>query len=152
MKKIESFVGKFVSSAAYGFPRLREQYDRDPYHKFDIGDVLVLKGKTYDYGIRPVARIEDYQLREGIWQYSALMSRDAVFEGLFPGDFTLWLAHNVVPEDATREESIDWYNKWNFEATFKRVLKGTTLVGAINLYRSRSVPRGIYEDMLPRGK
>lgn len=123
------------------------RYERDPYHKYSEGDVLILRDRRiYGFGLRPVARVKGYYRQEdGRFKYLVLMSGDADYvpvpqsKGL---NGLVW--KNEVPEGAGRKETLGLHFKWNIENHFKKVPKDTTFVGAIDLYGSQPVPRDKY--------
>jgi len=128
--------------------KLGAWYNRNPYHRFDEGDVLILRSRNlFGYGIRPVAVVEDYKIRDfGFGEegkYSLTMYMDAEFvpeyseRGLVIDN--RWWRHNEVIQCVERTvNEHELHFKWNIENQFKKV-QARTVDDALVLYASREV-------------
>jgi hypothetical protein len=118
--------------------KLGDWYEKNPYHRFDEGDILILRGRgAFGYGIRPVAVVNGYEVREDqfgkVGKYDITMYRDG------EGDFFQWMRENVVPQGVERtvnEHEIHF--KWNIENQFKKV-PVNSVDEALALYASREL-------------
>lgn len=117
--------GKIVSTFVPGFvllgTRLGDWYDRNPYHRFEKGDILILRDRRiFGYGVRPVAVVNGFEIKDfgfGIeGKYNITMYRDA------KEDFFQWATRNEILHGVERivnEHEIHF--KWNIENQFKKV-------------------------------
>lgn len=116
-------LGKIVSFLIPGNlllgTRLGDWYEKNSYHKYEKGDILVLKDRCiYGYGIRPVAVIDDYRMKKDSQEgkYHLTMHADA------DGDFEAWMKGNEVPQGVKRETCTgEIHFKWNIENQFKKI-------------------------------
>jgi len=102
------------------------------------GSILILRRRnTFGFGIRPVAVVNGYEVREGpsgkAGKYDITMYRDA------QGDGFQWMSRNEVLKgvERTRSESKNCY-KWTIENKFKKV-PVNSVEEALALYKSRQV-------------
>ncbi|MBU2589246.1 MAG: hypothetical protein KJ939_03205 [Nanoarchaeota archaeon] len=118
--------------------KLGDWYEKNPHHRFDEGDILILKNGEFGYGIRPVAVVNGYEVKEDSFgkkagKYDITMYRDE------QGDFFQWMRQNEVPQGVERivgEHEIHF--KWNIENQFKKV-PVNSVDEALALYASREV-------------
>ena len=84
--------------------KLGEWYEKNPYHKFDKGDILIFRGKgTWGYGVRPVAVVNGYETRadefEKAGRYDVTMYKDEggyLFPWMIPqGDGRIVSKHEI---------------------------------------------------------
>jgi len=138
----EETKGRIVSAVVPGTfllgTKLGEWYEKNPNHRFNEGDILILRGRNaFGYGIRPVAVVNSYEVREDQFgkagKYHITMYRDG------QGDFFQWMRQNEVPQGVERVVSEDEVHfKWNIENQFKKV-PVTSVDEALVFYASRKV-------------
>ncbi len=138
----EQTKGKIVRTLVPGTfllgTKLGYWYEKNPHHKFDEGDILILRGRDiFGYGLRPVAVVNGYDLKKDQFgkagKYDIAMYRDK------QGDFFQWMQQNEVPQDVERivsEHEIHF--KWNIENQFRKV-PVNSIDEALALYASREV-------------
>jgi len=119
--------------------KLGDWYEKNPHHKFDEGDILILRDRNaFGYGIRPVAVVNGYELKEDQFggkagKYDITMYRDE------QGDFSQWMKQNEVPQGVERTVSeSEIHFKWNIENQFKKV-PVNSIDEALVLYASREI-------------
>jgi len=113
-------VSKVVPEDVMFGTKLGKWYERNLYHKFDRGDILILKGRNlFGYGIRPVAVVEGYEIKKGALDIKGRYS--IMIHGDTDGNFENWMKHNIVPKDTTRTINLEIHFKWNIEYHFKKV-------------------------------
>jgi len=115
--------------------KLGDWYEKNAYHKFDKGDILVLKARRiFGYGIRPVVVVGGYEIKvEGsrtAGYYNTTAHSDV------SGDFFVWMNENRVPDGTGRVAANEVHSKWNIENQFIKV-DVKTVEEALELYRSR---------------
>lgn len=104
--------------------KLWNWYEKNPYHKFDKWDILILRCNALGYWIRPVAIVNWYIIKEEfwkkVWRYDITMHWDTDW------DFMKWIKENWIPEWVNRESN-EWqiHFKWNIENQFKKVDVGS---------------------------
>jgi hypothetical protein len=146
----EEMRGALVSALVPGnqllLSKLGEWYRANPFHKYDAGDILILKSRHGGYGLRPVAEVQRYDLedsrsgrgKEGI--YTVKMHEDgtdSVRTGSYAGSvFESWDVKNELPTGLPRVSELQKHFKWNLEYQFKKV-KVATVEEALALYRTR---------------
>ena len=138
----EETKGRIVSAVIPGTflltTKLGHWYRKNPYHKFDKGDFLILRDrKLGGYGVRPVAIVNSYEIRESQFGkdggYDIAMYRDK------KADFFQWMEKNEVPQGVERIASEhEIHFKWNIENQFKKV-PVNSVDEALALYASREV-------------
>ena len=140
----EETKGKIVSALVPGHfllgTRLGDWYEKNPYHRFNEGDILILKWGTgaAGYGNRPVAVVNGYKMVEDfgrlVGRYDITMHRDKgrhiwedeVSEGFDAGGIERIVKHHAI------------HFKWNIENHFKRVAVDS-VDEALALYASREL-------------
>lgn len=138
----EQTKGRIVSAFVPGTfllgTKLGDWYKKNPHHRFQEGDILILRSRNaLGYGIRPVAVVNGYEIREDQFgkagRYDITMYRDG------GGDFFQWVRQNEVPQGVERiikEHEIHF--KWNIENHFRKV-PFKTVDEALAYYASREV-------------
>ncbi len=136
--------GRIVSALVPGpfllGTRLGDWYERNPHHRFGEGDILILRDRrTAGYGVRPVAVVNRYELREDQFdrrgEYDITMYRDEA------GHLLRWVRQNEIPQGIERIASEhEIHFKWNIENHFRKV-PVRTVDEALALYASREVER-----------
>jgi hypothetical protein len=138
----EQTKGKIVSELVPGTfllgTRLGKWYEKNPYHKFDEGDILTLRNRRpFGYGIRPVAVVNGYEVREN--EFGKAGKYDITMYSDETGDFLQWMRQNEVPQGVERTVSDhEIHFKWNIENHFKKV-PVNSVDKALALYASREV-------------
>ncbi len=137
----EQTKGRIVSALVPGNfllgTELGDWYERNPYHKFNEGDILILRDRNIaGYGIRPVAVVNGYDSEEGLGKrrnYYVTMYEDR------QGDILRWAKQNEVSQGVERIVSNhETHVKWNIENHFKRV-PVDSIDEALTLYASREI-------------
>ena len=129
----EETKGKIVSILIPGAlllgGKLGSWYEKNPYHKFNEGDILVLRNNNIcGYGIRPVAVVEKYHAEVGKeGRYTITMQNDS------GGSFFEWMDNNTVLPNVERKSQREEHFKWNIENQFKKV-PVNTIDHALALY------------------
>lgn len=121
--------------------KLGDWYEKNPHHRFDEGDILILRHRDIlGYGIRPVVVVNGYVREDAFGEagkYDITMHRDG------EGNFSDWMRQNEVPqgvERTVREHEIHF--KWNIENHFKKV-PVNSVDEALALYASREVEQRV---------
>ncbi|MCP3682904.1 MAG: hypothetical protein GY861_09460 [bacterium] len=137
---ISELAGKFVGNVVPGkllLNRLGRWYEGHEYHKFDEGDILVLKERLPGFGKRPVAIVNEYAIKDtpdgkrGRYDITVHKDKD--------GNYFRWMGANVFPQGVERIVSEnEIYPKWNIENRFKKV-SVETIDEAVALYESKGV-------------
>ena len=127
-------VSKLVPGDALLGGKLGDWYEGNTYHKFNKGDILILKRRNiFGYGVRPVLVVEGYEIKiEGsraAGRYNMTAHTDV------GSDFFVWMNKNMVPEDVERTVANETHFKWNIENQFRKV-KVKTVEEALALYKS----------------
>jgi len=139
-EKLGKLTSMFVPGDSLILSGLGKWYEANPYHKFNPGDILILNSRTrFGHGIRPVAIVESYEMREARWSpygvagmYVVTVSRD-VF-----GDFSIWMKENKIPKCVERVTERNLVFKWNIEYRFRRA-RCKNVEEALRLYKSIEV-------------
>ncbi|MBW2997092.1 hypothetical protein KY349_01990 [Candidatus Woesearchaeota archaeon] len=141
---IQEFLGGVVSRIVPGQSLLLSSigrwYSKNPYHKFNEGDILILKTRNLvGHGVRPVAVVQGYAVRDGKYGkeglYELMMHTDS------SGDFFKWMENNEVPAGVERRVDEETHYKWNIENRFKRV-PVNNVDEALALYASKEIQTG----------
>jgi len=118
--------------------KLEDKYEKNPFHKFNKNDILILKNRDMGHGIRPVAVVNDYKLMEDQFEekYDITLYKDKLpIKGYFPK----WIYLNEVPQGVERivnEHEI--HSKLHIEYNFKKV-NVNSIDEALALYASKEV-------------
>ena len=121
--------------------RLGRWYEKNPFHRFNPGDILILQSRRIlGYGMRPVAVVHGYTIanygfgtegRYAITMHSDIVNNDE--------DYPHWVDTNEVPRGIPREvREHKFHFKWNIENHFRKVV-ASTLDAAVELYGSIEV-------------
>lgn len=110
-------------------------YERNPYHRYNEGDVIVLRIPPYasGFGERPVGVIEDYRIVKKltgrrVGRYFVEMTRDASSE-----EYRDQLDLGAPVRTRVTEKGTEHF-KWNIENLFELVPKGTSPQDALGHY------------------
>ncbi|MDP2925300.1 MAG: hypothetical protein Q8N99_02930 [Nanoarchaeota archaeon] len=139
-EKLGKLTSMFVPSNSLVLSRLGNWYEANPHHKYNPGDILILNSRRrLGHGIRSVAVVESYGMREAFWNpygvagmYTVTVSRD-VF-----GDDNIWIRENKIPRGVERITERNLVFKCNIEHRFKKV-KCKNVEEALRLYKSIEV-------------
>ncbi|MBI1972898.1 hypothetical protein HYS50_02750 [Candidatus Woesearchaeota archaeon] len=121
--------------------RLGRWYKKNPFHRFNPGDILILQSRRIlGYGMRPVAVVHGYRIANygfGIeGRYDVTLHSDVVDDG---DDYERWIQTNEVPRGIAREvRERKFHFKWNIENHFRKVAV-SSLDAAVALYGSIEV-------------
>jgi len=141
-------VGNFASRKALLGEKLGIWYEQNPYHKFGVGNVLMLKNRdTLGYGIRPIAIVQKYEtVRDQFGEsgrYLVTMTTDTSFVPIEDSDGKIvgcrWYDENIIPAGVRRASKSERHFKLNIETDFKRVPFTCSADNAVFLYTSRGV-------------
>ncbi|GEM_PF-4007758 len=128
--------------------KLGDWYNRNCYHKYNCGDILILKNRgAVGFGVRPVMVIEGYDKDLGVGSdvketYSYVVTRhtdlyDSTWQTDVGDQVDEWRVKNEVPKGIERvvgEHEVHF--KWNLEYLFRRVCV-RDVDEALALYGSR---------------
>jgi len=108
-------------------------------HKFNEADILTLKSRTLGYGIRPIAVVSGYRVKEDEFgkqgSYNVMMHKDSL--GEFGEDFDRWRVNNEVPPGVERTVESHEFSKLLIERDFERRYR--SLEDALVSYKSTEV-------------
>ena len=135
-------IGRFVSAIVPGDfmlgTKLGKWYERNPYHKYHKGDILILRNRRIvGFGVRPVMVVNGYEVREGMFGREGNYDTTSYIDS--KGNFLQWMKQNEIPRGV--ERTIDEHQKhfkWNLEYHFKKV-PVSSVEQALALYRSKEV-------------
>jgi len=128
-------VSKLVPGDALLGGKLGDWYEGNTYHKFNKGDILILRSRRiFGYGIRPVVVVDGYEIKteyhKPVGYYNMTAFRDA------DANYFDWVKNNTVPKNVVRTVTNETHFKWNAENGFKKV-NVKTVEEALAFYRSR---------------
>jgi hypothetical protein len=128
-------VSKLVPGNALLGGKLGDWYEGNTYHKFNKGDILILKARNiFGYGVRPVIVVGGYEIKTehyrpvGHYNMTAHWDTDA--------NFSDWMKKNTVPRNVRRIVDNQVHFKWNAENNFRKV-NVKTVEEALALYKSK---------------
>ncbi len=106
--------------------RLGNWYDRNTYHKYKEGDILILFNRiVHGFGIRPVTLVNSYE--NG--RYNVTMHKDD------DGDHLKWAWSNRISAGIERITESGFKSKWDIENLFKKT-NAESVDEALQLYGS----------------
>lgn len=139
--KLVSLIPSFMMSF-----ELSRWYSKNPYHKFNKGDILILNDRRWiTNGIRPVAFVKGFSMedrgdyKEGF--YHITLHRDSYgtkSDSVWYQDFRRWMIRNEVSKGIERVVKEEEHFKGNLEREFKKV-SAKTVEEALLLYKTKEV-------------
>jgi hypothetical protein len=145
MSKVEYPLGRIVSKLVPGIflfgTEWESWYAKNPYHKLEKGDILILKrnrelgDEIWDlgHGVRPVLVVNNYK-KEGNYDITVHIDNTSIKEGAYG----LWIYQNKVPKGVERIVREETRMKIIIENNFKKV-KVNSIEEALALYKSREI-------------